>query len=469
MRYTLLLLVTLLIFGLVGCAQPEEEVTEPEVTEPEETEIPGEFDVVVVGGGGAGLIAAIQAAEEGAEEIVVIEKMPFVGGSTLVTGRLGGRGSQAHEEAGADYSVEEFAQIVYDGGNQQGSWDHIMVISEQIGDALDWYVEMGYDLYINPDSPDRPEHASGSNHGAELVEILKARADDLGINVQLYTTALDLIVEDGHVVGALTEQDGEEVEFRGGAVILTTGEFGANEEMINEYAPQWAGLQGLQPASSQGDGHVMAKAVGAQLVGMDWMVIRHGYLPGATRVDGPNGGIYVNDSTERFVDEDSSREELATAMLDQPGGFTWWVLPEAEARDNSRLDNVMDSHEDVYIAGTLVDLAAEIGLDGEALEALVEGLPADDEFGREAENFADFSEGPFVAAKIIPGAYTTMGGVATDLETRVLDGNDEPIPGLYAAGGVTGMIGDGRSAGANHAQIAVFGRIAGQTAVSDQQ
>jgi len=126
-------------------------------------------------------------------------------------------------------------------------------------------------------------------------------------------------------------------------------------------------------------------------------------------------------------------------------------------------------NENVFVAETLEELAALIGLDFAGLEAAVNTTGADDGFGRDADSFADFSTGPYVAAKIIPGAYTTMGGVATDLEARVLDESNNPIPGLYAAGGVTGMIGDGRSAGANHAQLAVFGRIAAWTALADMQ
>ncbi|MTI96166.1 MAG: FAD-dependent oxidoreductase [Firmicutes bacterium] len=453
MRSTALIMSLLLLVSLAACSGGAEEE-------------PYTADVVIIGAGGAGLVAAIEAAEQGAD-VIIVEKMSFAGGSTLRTGRLGGRGSQLHEEAGAGHTVEEFIDLVYKGGQEQGSLEHIRVIAENIGDALDWYVEMGYDMYINPDSPDRPEHASGSNHGAELISVLMDKVEELNVEILFNTKATELVMDEGRVVGVKAVSDVDTILIDAKSVILATGEFGANAEMIEKYAPQWAGLQtSLMPPSSSGDGHKMAKEVGAKLVGMEWMVVRHGYLPGGVRVDGPDGGIYVNSESERFVNESASREELSSAILAQPDGFAWWVLPLDEAENIGRLNAQIGQSEHVFVADTISELAAKTDLSPESLEKILDELTVAP-YGRDADAFADFSVGPYVAAKVIPGSYTTMGGVDTDLDSRVLDTTGQPIPGLYAAGGVTGMIGDGRSAGANHAQLAVFGRIAGRTAVAD--
>ena len=256
------------------------ETTEAETTAAEtEAEKTGavQADIVVIGGGGAGMTAAIQAVQDGATDVVVLEKMPVTGGNTTrSTGGLNAAGTKYQEADGIEDSVELFVEDTMKGGKDLNDKELVTVMAENSSDAVDWVNDIGGDLSVvgmfggaSVKRIHRPSDTSAV--GPMLMKALNAKAEELGIPVLLETKAEKILLDDkGAVCGVqATDKDGNEMNIDCTAVILATGGFGANSDMVVEYKADLAGFCTTNHPGATGDGIAMAKEVGAAFVDME--------------------------------------------------------------------------------------------------------------------------------------------------------------------------------------------------------
>lgn len=324
-----------------------------------------------------------------------------------------------------------------------------------------------------------PESEPWGNKGAAFVLPQVAKVEELGGEVELEHKAEALIMEDGRVTGVSgTTSDGDTFTAKGKkGVIIATGGFGANVEMRQKYNTMWPDLgenvRTTNVPSATGDGIIMAEEAGANLVGMEWIQM----ITNADKQDfsaAINNIIYVNAEGERYVKEDGRRDEIASATLAQTDSFCYWICDSQETKDRLGgvtyagfvIDDLIDG-ELMFKADTLEELAEQLGIDPETLKKTVEDHnqcvdAQNDPLGRQLFG-VKIEKGPFYANRVTAKVHHTMGGIEIDPDTHVLDKEGNVIPGLYAAGEVTGGIhGSNRLGGNAIADVVSFGRIAGQ-------
>ncbi|MFR4440523.1 MAG: FAD-dependent oxidoreductase, partial [Hungatella sp.] len=245
-------------------ASASAETTEKETKETDDatTATSQQADIVVIGAGGAGMTAAIQAVQDGATDVVVLEKMPITGGNTTrSTGGLNACATKYQEAEGIEDSVELFVEDTMKGGKELNDKELVTVMAENSAAAVDWVNEIGGDLSVvgmfvgaSVKRIHRPSDTSAV--GPMLVKTLNAKMEELNIPVLLETTAKNILVnEDGAVCGVVAEdKDGNEMTIECTAVVLATGGFGANTTMVEEYKPDLAGFGTTNHAGATGDG-----------------------------------------------------------------------------------------------------------------------------------------------------------------------------------------------------------------------
>ncbi len=495
-----------------------------------------ETDVVVIGGGGAGLSAAVSAAQNDAK-VVLLEKTAALGGNTIRAGgpfnavdperqknnapasdaAMGGLErlythealSDEHQKwmdelksdleaynAGAkDHLFDSNALHVlqtYDGGDYAGKLEFIEKLVTSALDTAHWLEDNGLkwrdEIGTVPGGLWPRAHIPENAAGSDYIKTNGALAEKLGVDILFDCAAKELIVEDGRVVGVKAEKaDGSKVTVRASrGVIMATGGFAANKEMRQKWMPSLIESLGTtnSPAIT-GDGITMGEAVGANLIGMEYIQC----LPlGNPETGGLNGWIggkgvenyyQINKEGKRFMAEDGRRDEMTAALLAQDDAFSYVITDtNDEIKDGINLwgDNVEDLVKKglIFRADTIEDLAKEIGVDPATLKATHEAFNRyaeaglDEEFGRKLFS-RKIDNPPFYASPRKPTVHHTMGGLEIDLECHVLDKDGKVIPGLFAAGEVTGGIhGKNRLGGNALVDIHVFGRIAGETAAKNK-
>ncbi len=434
-------------------------------------------DVVVIGAGGAGMTAAIEAYSAGMN-VVVLEKTASAGGNTtLSTGGMNAAETSVQAELGIEDSVEIFITDTYEGGYEVGNLELITTMAENSADAIEWLAsidaplpEVSFSGGATNARIHRPE--GGAAVGPYLVEKMVAQIEANGITVMYGTTATEILTEDGAAVGVLAYSDEYNLTINASAVVLATGGFGANAEMCAGYNEALTGFVTTNSPSATGDGIVMAEAIGAALVDIDQIQIhptvhQETSLMITESVRG-GGAIMVNQEGNRFIDELETRDVASAAVIAQEGSYAYLVFDQVQRENLSAIESYVSNGLTVQ-ADTIEELAALIGADAENLAAAVEGwntaveTGVDEAFGRTTGMDVAILEAPYYAIQISPGIHHTMGGVMIDTETQVIDTEGEVIPGLFAAGEVTGGIhGANRIGGNAVADIVIFGRIAGQ-------
>ncbi len=439
------------------------------------------YDVVVVGGGGAGLSAANEAAAAGAS-VAVFEKMDMLGGNTLrATGGLNAAGTRHQAARGIVDSPELFYKDTMKGGYDKNDPELVRILSVKAVESLDWIESMGGDL----SDVSRSGGASvnrihlpkgGSKAGPEIVKTLKAAAEKKG-GIAIFTGAkvLDLVAgKAGEVRGVRVEIGGKVREVSAKAVVLAAGGFGANQEMLVKLNPALEGFATTNHPGATGDGIVMAEKVGAALVDMKEIQTHPTYAPGkemVTEAVRGNGAILVDHKGARFGDEMRTRDVVSAAILALPEKTAYLVFEDSVRKS-------LKAIEDYVKLGIVVEapspeaLAARIGADPAALAATIAryngfaAAKADADFRRPDLPRA-LATAPYYAIEVTPAVHHTMGGVKIDGQARAISAKGSPIPGLYAAGEVTGGVHGGNRLGGNAlADIVTFGRIAGRNAAA---
>lgn len=462
-------------------------------------------DVVVIGAGGAGMAAAVTANQDG-KSVIVIEKTANMGGNTALAGGALNAVDDGSETALArNDSVEFHYEQTYEGGDKQGDPELVRTLVENAWDGVEWLKSLGMEfqdgvftvtggMWERAHKPVEPE-------GSGFFKTYKGYMEkNDGITVIYNTKAEHLIAEDGVVTGVVcTGETGNTVTVKANnGVVLATGGFGQNVEMREKYnaeANQWPTLDETIPSTNTtaitGDGIAMATEVGAELVQMGNIQL----LPLGDPQTGSLSGniehavesrIFVNKEGKRFVNEGGRRDEMTLALFEQPDTTMYIVMDSDGYPTGDEVNNFNETINDLVAAGraykadTLEELAEQIGVPAENLTATIEEynrhcLGGDlegqaDEFGRTLFTDTDkvnngINDGPFYAAERVPTVHHTMGGVKINTNTEVIDTEGNVIPGLYAAGEVTGGIhGSNRLGGNALTDTVVFGRIAGKNA-----
>ncbi len=455
-------------------------------------------DVVVIGGGGAGLAAAIAAEQKGAK-VVVLEKVGILGGSTNVSeGALNAADPKRQGAMGIEDSVENHIKQTYEGGHSTGDMDLITYMCENALGSVEWLESLGVkfkdEIGTATGALFQRSHYTTTPSGNSYIRVFEdyiSKSDN--IEVLLETPATELITKSGKVTGVKAEHNGREITLTAKkGVVIATGGFGANKEMLGEAnTGVWKHVDVTKLGctnmykSAQGDGIKMATAVGAGLTGMSDIQLHPCGTPGTglmenIRTSGRNR-IFVNATGDRFVNEGAARDVLAQAILDQEGQTYWIVVNSVRypARDwadaNGATIANMVALGSVVEADTLEELAEKTGMDAAKLKASIDDYNAvvrgekEDALGFKANNKADveLTTGPWYACKKVPTVHHTMGGLTIDTKAHVLNEKGKVITGLYAAGEVTGGIhGENRLGGNAIADIMTYGRTAGANAAT---
>ncbi|MDF3004102.1 MAG: flavocytochrome c [Oscillospiraceae bacterium] len=457
-------------------------------------DVTAEADVIVIGAGGAGLAAAVTANQAGAS-VIVLEKTPKVGGNTIMAGGALNAVDEGSETAIANKdSVELHYKQTFEGGDKQGDPELVRKLVTNAWDGVEWLKGLGMEfkpgtftvlggLWPRAHKPVEPV-------GTGFFKAYNTYIDSHdNIEIMFNTKATDLITENGKVTGVVAVgETGNKVTLTAKkGVVLATGGFAANVEMRQKYNKTWATLdasiKSTNPPSSTGDGIAMATAVNAQLVQMENIQLlpmgdpNTGSLSGNIEM-GVENRIFVNDEGKRFVDEGARRDVMTNALFQQPNAHMWVILDSHDYPTGDEKNNFNESINELIAAGrafkgeTLEELAGKIGVVPENLVAAVTEFNTHvdsktaDSFGRTL--YADkIDKGPFYAGARVPTVHHTMGGVKINTEAQVIDSNGNIIPGLYAAGEVTGGIhGANRLGGNALTDTVVFGRIAGTNAAA---
>ena len=436
-------------------------------------------DVVIVGAGGAGLTAAAQAAENGAK-VIVVEKMPIVGGNSLkATGGMNAADTKYQEALGiTDSGVDEFIEDTMNGGHQINDRSLVTVMAEESSDAVDWLDAIGAPLpkvaatggtthkYLH-------EPEDGSAVGSYLVEKLNAQAEKLGVQIMLNTEATEILTENGAAVGIKAESKEHNYTIHAKSVILATGGFGANFDLMASFNPALANAVTTNHAGATGDGILMAEVIGADTVDMDQIQI-HPTVEANTAAlitEGlrGDGAVLINAEGKRFIDEVGTRDVVSAAEIAQTGSYSWLVVDQAMVDASSVIQGYIKKGYTVT-GETYEELGKAMGVDEAAFAETMKTWNGyveaknDPDFGR--TSFANpLDTAPYYAIKVTAGVHHTMGGLTINTNTEVLKEDGTVIPGLFAAGEVTGGVhGANRLGGNAVADFTVFGRIAGKAA-----
>jgi len=446
-------------------------------------------DVVVVGSGGAGLIAAIKAKEAGAN-VVILEKLPLIGGNTLISGaEYAAPMNWLQEKENIKDSIDLFKKDVEKAG---GDKELIDVLANNALDGAKWLrddvnVEWTDELmFFGGHSVKRSLIPKGQS-GKELINKLHAKAEELGIEILTETNAFELITKDNAVTGVKAKIKTGELIVNAKSVVLTTGGFGANKKMLYDNDKEIDDkILSTNSAGSTGDGIKMAQAIGADVVDLDKIQlypvcdVETGKLlyTGDTRLVG--GAILVNKEGKRFVEELGTRREISMGIKSQTDSVAYQIWDE----DSMKKSNILPAHEVEYnnlIDGkklckvnSIDELADFFGIDKENLKATINKFNEDSENGKDTlfnlrRLGFKIEKAPFYCLKAVPAVHHTMGGLKINKDANVLNKNGEIIKGLYAAGETTGGIhGNNRLGSVSITDITVFGIIAGTNAAKNK-
>ncbi len=438
-----------------------------------------ETDVVVIGAGGAGLSAARVAADMGAR-VIVLEKMPFVGGNTnYATGGLNAAYTDQQKALGINDSVEQFYLDTMKGGKELNNPALVDVLAENSKETVDWLVSLGADLSdvgrmggATNNRTHRP--TGGAGVGAHVVTVLHEATQALA-DIRVQSEVIAITGDANGVTGVDVRTSEGTYHIAAKAVVIATGGFGSSQDKVVAYRPDLAGFGTTNHPGATGDAIDLVAPFQVSLIDMEQIQTHPTVVPVKnkmiTEAVRGNGAILVNRDAKRFVSELETRDVVSEAELNQEGQTAFLIFDQG-VRDSLKAIESYAKAGLLTEADSLEALAGKLGMNGMTLEdtvATYNGYVAtgvDTDFGR--TNLPRTLEtAPFYAVEVGPAVHHVMGGLEIDTETRVYNTSGEWVSGLFAAGEVTGGVhGANRLGGNAMSDITTFGRIAGAQAAA---
>lgn len=449
------------------------------------------YNVVVIGAGGAGLTAAVSAKEAGAKKVVVLEKMMFAGGNTI---RAGGGFNAAikadYEKSGIKDSPKLHSEQTLAAGDGRGDPVLVNQLTEKAPESVQWLKDHGvkfqdhiYQIYGGLYK--RARNPLGPRGGAYIKALLEVcKKED--IPIMFNTRVVEIIREgnlSGRVLGVKVEQKGKTMYIRAtNAVVAAAGGFAASDRLTGISDPRMEKLGTTNHPGATGDVLTDLIDIGAGTRGLDYIQCIPGGVPGEkyppnlfTHVD---RFLFINLDGQRFIKEDARRDVLRDAMLDQPKAIAWTIVDadgfELQKNSKGPENEAALKAGTLYHADTIEDLAKKTGLPAKELKETIDTYnkavdTKKDPLGRaETVLVNKIIKAPFYAGRVTMKRHHTMGGVIINKDAQVIDRHGNVIPGLYAAGEVTGGIhGTNRVGGNAMADIFTYGRIAGVNAAKN--
>lgn len=454
-------------------------------------------DVIVVGGGGAGMAATLRLEEEG-KSVILVEKTSSLGGTIRVSGgNQVVQGSKVQKEAGVSNDTpESMEEDFLKNGDNLNDTELLSIYAENVGSTTDWLTDtvgVAYNMdgglhKLAEYSVDR--ELAYVDGGAGAAKTLSDKVNDTDAKVLLNTTAKKLITKDGKVTGVeATTQKGKKYTLSADSVILATGGYGNNNDLLPASAKEGL-FYGLD--SSNGEGLVMAvEQADAGTTHMEYIKEYPNGVETSTKhakstiagnlVAFSKAAILVNDKGVRVVNEKASNHEILEKEQAQKGEMLYLVMDEATFNEwKSKLaaaglsEEMIDAYvanngksEPLFTKGSTAKEAAEAaGIDGDALTKTIETFNSyvdagEDKDFRRAKDYltAKFEDGPIFIVEQKARYATTMGGLDVDGNLQVVDTNGKTIDGLYAAGEIIGgQMGDDSPSGANNGWALTSGK-----------
>ena len=423
-----------------------------------ETNTPGQvYDLIVVGGGACGMVAALTAGDAG-KSVLILEKLDQPGGnSTLSTGSVPGAGTRFQREAGIeDTPAEMVSDLLRTSGPHQAE-DLVGWMAESSAEVIEWLVDKHkIGLYLITDykhvGHSVPRlHAPADRNGANLTRDLQRACEAAGVQILVRTPVLGLLTDNGAVTGVTVKlENGQEQDFHGRAVLLASNGFGNSKELLARWIPEMERTPYFGAAGSTGEAITWSGELGADMANINAyqayasVATEAGDILSWTTVE--LGAVIVGADGKRLGDESVGYSAFAEAVSAH-GQESYTIMDrkiyDYVARNEPRFVKIINLDR-VHPAKDVAELAAYIGCDEAALSHTLESSN-EAAAGRikDAEGRTDFGLGPleppYYICRTQPGMFHTQGGVRVDRHARVLAGG-EPIPGLYAGGGVAAGI-----------------------------
>ena len=437
-------------------------------------------DIVIIGAGGAGLCAATEAASKGAS-VIVVEKMGAAGGNTIsATGGLNASETAQQAALGIEDSNEQYFQDTMKGGYNKNNPDLVRNMVEKSAETVEWLISLGADLTdvgkmagSTNSRTHRPR--GGAAVGSHLVPVLEAAARQAGAEIRFSSRVVDILEDEGEPVGVRVEAKAGEYTIHAKAVIIATGGFGANPDMVVAQKAELAGFGTTNHKGATGDAFAWVEKFDAALTQMDEIQTHPTVVPGngtmITEAVRGNGAIIVNREGKRFCTEMATRDVMSEAILAQTGGTAFLVFDQ-DVRESLKAIEGYVKNGLLTQADTTTELAVKLGLPEADFVATMTEYAAiqasgEDPLGRAASEMPrPLTQAPYYAVEIGPAIHHTMGGLVIDTKARVLNTAGSPVPHLYAAGEVTGGVHGGNRLGGNAvADICIYGKIAADSAL----
>ncbi len=443
-------------------------------------------ELVVIGGGGAGLAAAVAAAEKGGR-VIVLEKRGFGGNSALAFGLFAAE-SSTQKRLNIDCSRDELFKQAMDFAHWRINPRLVRTIIDKSADTIRWLEEKGLEFdcipYFHSQDQQVPTWHIPDGGGAELIKVLKQNCKDLGVRLFRQTPARRIVSSaEGEITGVLAERKGEKFTIYTKSVIIATGGFGGNKELLRKYCPEYNDNMVCFGLLHKGDGLIMAEEIGAANEGLGMLMLSGpitlgnidltiGSPPNTKQVTlyfsivmEPNT-IWVNKTGKRFIDESICHDHhlAAHAVARQPESVSYTVF------DDKVMQAMLDEKEDpelklknfrggprrltgdeaeaikdpLQMFDSLNELARWIGADPKVLNSTIDEYNAscekghDSLFAKAQKYLQPLRTPPYYAVKWCPTFPNTVGGIKINENMEVLNNQDIPIPGVYAAGVDTG-------------------------------
>ena len=415
-------------------------------------------DILVIGGGGSGMIAAIEASvgedasQESGLKVTLIEKAGFLGGSTSCSGGVRlyredetGKYDEAWIEAAVEAEKADLApymQLEFNEALLRGKASVMYRTNKLLDDiGVNSMDSWGHKTFGPID------HEEPKWNGSYLTYVVNGYLPNTGIDLRLNTRAMSLLTdENGAVIGASVQDKTSAYNIYAKKVILATGGFARNPELIAEYAPEFTKSLFFCAGTNTGDGFIMAKEIGAQHlgnimmghIGADAIEGQRTDFSGAFYYDyGASKAIYLNLNGERFCNEAKSRYIIYHDVLKQPEQIAWGIVD-----SNSPSAQVLEDSTSQYVhkADTLEELAQQLGINVEGMKATIENYNAgvdkgvDEQFGNFAALLDRVDTAPYYAFIVRPVMMTSLVGLQVDGGCRVINTDGQVIENLFAAG-----------------------------------